>query len=98
MVKSAAKAKLARARCRAMKKAGVGIFAKKKLSDKLSAVCGGKNNIPRTQVTKLMWKYIKKNKLNKGRTIKPDKTLGAVLGGGKIDMLKMAKKISKHLK
>ena len=81
-----------------MKAKGVGIFAKKKLSTQLSAVCGGKTVLPRTQVTKLLWKYIKKNKLNKGRTIKPDKTLGAVLGSGKIDMLKMAKKISKHLK
>ena len=48
--------------------AGVGIFAKKKLSDKLSAVCGGKKELPRTQVTKLLWVYIKKNKLSKGRT------------------------------
>ena len=41
---------------------GVGIFAKKKLSAQLSAVCGGKNNIARTEVTKLMWKYSLGNK------------------------------------
>merc|ERR1712139_734321 len=58
----------------AMKKKGVGIFAPKKLSDELAAVCGGKT-MPRTEVTKKVWVYIKKNSLNAGRTIKPDATL-----------------------
>eukprot|EP00660_Eupelagonema_oceanica_P008824 gene8824-3684_t len=98
MAKSAAKAKLAKKKCAAMKKAGVGIFAKKTLSDKLAAVCGGKKVLPRTQVTKLVWVYIKKNKLNKGRVISPDATLGAVVGTKKLDMLKLAKPIGKHLK
>ena len=31
-----------------------------------------------TEVTKLIWVYIKKNKLNEGRTIKPDSALKAV--------------------
>merc|ERR1711924_115967 len=35
----------------AMKKKGVGIFAPKKLSDALAAICGGKT-MPRTEVTK----------------------------------------------
>ena len=34
-----------------MKKKGVGIFAPKKLSDALAAICGGKT-MPRTEVTK----------------------------------------------
>merc|ERR1711924_482681 len=55
----------------AMKKAGKGIFAPKKLSDALAAICGGKT-MPRTEVTKKIWVYIKKNSLNQGRVIKPD--------------------------
>merc|ERR1712216_739357 len=61
----------------AMKKAGKGIFAPKKLSDSLAAVCGAKT-LPRTEVTKKVWVYIKKHGLNNGRTIKPDATLKAI--------------------
>merc|ERR550537_1153234 len=58
----------------AMKKAGKGIFAPKTLSDALAKVCGVKK-APRTEVTKKIWAYIKKNSLNQGRVIKPDATL-----------------------
>ena len=80
----------------AMKKAGKGIFAPKTLSPALAAICGGKS-MPRTEVTKKIWVYIKKNKLNEGRIIKPDSALKAVLPVASIDMLKMAGYISKHL-
>merc|ERR1712216_1119305 len=80
----------------AMKKKGVGIFAPKKLSDALAAVCGAKT-LPRTEVTKKVWVYIKKNSLNNGRTIKPDATLKAIFPVPSLDMLKMAGHISKHL-
>merc|ERR1712070_1214470 len=59
----------------AMKKAGKGIFAPKTLSAELSAVCGGKKVLPRTEVTKAIWVYIKAKKLNEGRIIKPDAVL-----------------------
>ena len=81
----------------AMKKAGKGIFAPKTLSAELAAVCG-KKVMPRTEVTKAIWVYIKKNKLNNGRIIKPDATLKKVLPVAQLDMLKMAGFISKHLK
>merc|ERR1712216_980297 len=80
----------------AMKKAGKGIFAPKKLSDALAAVCGAKT-LPRTEVTKKVWVYIKKHGLNNGRTIKPDATLKAIFPVPSLDMLKMAGHISKHL-
>merc|ERR1712078_502171 len=80
----------------AMKKAGKGIFAPKKLSDALAKICGGKT-MPRTEVTKKIWVYIKKYKLNDGRTIKPDATLKAVFPVASLDMLKMAGYVSKHL-
>merc|ERR1711967_37692 len=80
----------------AMKKKGVGIFAPKKLSDALAAICGGKT-MPRTEVTKKIWVYIKKYNLNQGRTIKPDAKLKAIFPVSSIDMLKMPAYISKHL-
>merc|ERR1712188_92354 len=72
----------------AMKKAGKGIFAPKTLSPALVAICGAKT-LPRTEVTKKIWVYIKKNGLNNGRVIKPDATLKAIFPVASIDMLKM---------
>jgi len=62
----------------------------------------GPGPLPRTEVTKKVWDYIKLHKLqdqtNK-RMINPDAKLGKVLGGLEpIDMFKMTGKISKHLK
>jgi upstream activation factor subunit UAF30 len=67
----------------------------------LSAVVGTKP-IPRTEVTKRLWVYIKKNKLqdpkNK-RVIKADATLKPVFGGkASVNMFEMTKLVSKHLK
>merc|ERR1712188_198864 len=61
----------------AMKKSGKGLFAPKSLSAELAAICGGKT-MPRTEVTKKIWVYIKKNKLSKGKIISPDAALGKV--------------------
>merc|ERR1711967_32855 len=80
----------------AMKKKGVGIFAPKQLSDALAAICGAMK-LPRTEVTKKIWVYIKKHGLNNGRTIKPDAALKAVMPVASLDMLKMASFVSKHL-
>merc|ERR1712097_220387 len=49
----------------AMKKKGIGIFAPKVLSPALAPICGAKK-LPRTEVTKKIWVYIKKNSLNNG--------------------------------
>merc|ERR1711977_133686 len=80
----------------AMKKAGKGIFAPKTLSPDLAAICGAKS-LPRTEVTKKIWVYIKKNQLNNGRIIKPDATLKKIIPAASIDMLKMASFVGKHL-
>jgi chromatin remodeling complex protein RSC6 len=61
----------------------------------------GQGPMPRTEVTKKLWDYIKKHKLqdtvNK-RNIKPDAKLAKVLGSSStIDMFKMTGKVSKHL-
>jgi chromatin remodeling complex protein RSC6 len=67
----------------------------------LSAVIGAKA-MPRTEVTKKLWQYIKKNKLqdtkNK-RNIHADAALKPVFGGkGVVNMFEMTKLVSKHLK
>merc|ERR1711981_1363691 len=80
----------------AMKKAKKGIFAPKKLSDALAAICGAKT-LARTEVTKKVWEYIKKNQLNHGRVIRPDAQLKAIFPAASLDMFKMAGHISKHL-
>ena len=67
----------------------------------LSEVVGSKP-IPRTEVTKRLWAYIKKNKLQDAknkRMIKADGPLKAVFGGkATVNMFEMTKLVSKHLK
>ena len=70
-------------------------------SDKLAEVVGSKA-MPRTEVTKKLWAYIKKNglqdKKNK-RMIKADEALKAVFGGkAQVNMFEMTKLVSKHVK
>ena len=67
----------------------------------LAAVVGDKP-IPRTEVTKRLWAYIKKNGLqdqkNK-RMIKADDALKSVFGGkAQVNMFEMTKLVGKHLK
>merc|ERR1719335_473260 len=81
----------------AMKKSGKGIFAPKSLSSELAAICGGKT-MPRTEVTKKIWVYIKKHSLSKGRVITPDATLSKVFPKKSFTMFEMAKMVSSHLK
>ena len=67
----------------------------------LAAVIGG-NPMPRTEVTKKIWAYIKKNKLQDSknrRNINADDKLKDVFGGKKqVSMFEMTKLVSKHLK
>lgn len=71
-----------------------------KISSELSLIVG-KGPMPRSEVVKKLWVYIKKNKLqdpkNK-RNINADENLKAVFGGKKVvDMFEMTKLVSKHL-
>ena len=67
----------------------------------LAAVVGSKP-LPRTEVTKKLWQYIKKNKLQDAknrRNINGDAALKAVFGGkATVNMFEMTKLVSKHLK
>jgi len=70
------------------------------ISDALARVVGSKP-IPRTEVTKKVWDYIKKNKLQDAvnkREINADENLKAVFGGqSKVSMFEMTKLVNKHL-
>jgi chromatin remodeling complex protein RSC6 len=71
------------------------------LSAELEAVVGA-GPLPRTEVVKKLWEYIKKNNLqnpaNK-RNILADEKLKAVFGGkAEVTMFEMTKLVSAHMK
>ena len=70
------------------------------ITDELAQVVG-KGPLPRSEVVKKLWVYIKKNDLQdpkKRRNINADDKLKAVFGGKKtVDMFEMTKLVSKHL-
>jgi upstream activation factor subunit UAF30 len=67
----------------------------------LAAVVGS-SPMPRTEVTKKLWQYIKRHGLQDAkerRMINADDKLRAVFGGrGKVSMFEMTKLVSKHMK
>ena len=77
-------------------------FMKPVTPDTALAEVVGTKPIPRTEVTKKLWAYIKKNglqdKKNK-RMIKADETLKPVFGGkAQVNMFEMTKLVSKHVR
>ncbi|MDE2491104.1 MAG: SWIB/MDM2 domain-containing protein [Elusimicrobia bacterium] len=82
------------------KKANAAFMKELTPSAKLAEVVGSKA-LPRTEVVKKLWAYIKKNglqdKKNK-RNINADEKLKAVFGGKSVvNMFEMTKLVSKHL-
>ncbi|MBI4993928.1 SWIB/MDM2 domain-containing protein [Candidatus Wolfebacteria bacterium] len=65
------------------------------------AVVVGKGPMPRSEVVKELWVYIKKNNLQDSkdkRNINADENLKKVFGGkGNVNMFEMTKLVSKHL-
>jgi chromatin remodeling complex protein RSC6 len=70
-------------------------------SSSLASVIGN-NPMPRTEVTKKIWQYIKKNSLQDSknrRNINADDKLREVFGGKKqVSMFEMTRLVNKHLK
>jgi chromatin remodeling complex protein RSC6 len=96
--KTATKAKSAK---KSGRKPNAAFMAPLTPSAALAEVVGSKP-LPRTDVTKKLWAYIKKNGLqdqkNK-RMIKADDNLKPVFGGkSTVNMFEMTKLVSKHLK
>ena len=70
--------------------------------DEVLAVIVGSKPLPRSQMTKNLWDYIKKNNLQdpkKKTLINADPALKAVFGGKKqVSMFEMTKLVSAHVK
>ena len=69
-------------------------------SSALAAIVGALP-LPRTEVTKKVWDYIKKNKLQDAinrRMINADEKLRSILGKAQVSMFEMTKLVNKHLK
>ena len=77
-------------------------FMKPVTPDERLALVVGENPLPRTELTKKLWAYIRKNELQdaKKRTlINADENLKAVFNGKKqVSMFEMTKLVSGHLK
>ena len=107
--KAAAPAKKPAAKKVAPKKAGkpavkrtpnAGFMKAMTPSAMLAAVVGAKP-LPRTEVVKKIWEYIKKNKLQDAinkRMINADEKLRAIFGKAQVSMFEMTKIINQHLK
>lgn len=94
-------AKKSAAKKTAKRKANAAFMKPLSSSPALAAVIGDKP-MPRTEVTKRLWDYIKKHKLQDAknrRMINADDKLTAVFGGKKqVSMFDMTKLVGKHLK
>lgn len=69
------------------------------ISDELAAIVG-RGPMPRTEVTKKLWAYIKSHKRqdpNNKRNILADEKLQKVFGRKSVNMFEMTKLVSKHL-
>ena len=98
--KPAAAPKKAAAKPAAERKPNAAFMKPMTISPTLAAVIGAAP-IPRTEVTKKVWEYIKKHNLQDAenkRNINADDKLKAVFGGKKqVSMFEMTKLISGHL-
>jgi len=76
-------------------------FMKPLMPSEMLALIVGAKPLPRTEVTKKVWAYIKKHNLQDAqqrRNILPDETLKAVVGGKKmVNMFELTKFVNKHL-
>ena len=100
--KKAKKAPAKKAKAKAGKRKPNAAFMKPVQPDAVLGAVVGSSPMPRTELTKKIWAYIKKNglqdKKNK-RMIKADEALKAVFGGkATVNMFEMTKLVSKHLK
>ena len=100
--KAAKKAPAKKAAKKAAKRTPNAAFMAPKQPDAALSAVVGANPIPRTEITKKLWAYIKKNNLQDAkerRMINADDKLKPVFGGkGKVSMFEMTKLVNKHLK
>jgi chromatin remodeling complex protein RSC6 len=77
-------------------------FMKPMMPSAALAMVVGAKAMPRTEVTKKLWEYIKRNRLQDAvnrRMINADSNLTAVFGGKRqVSMFEMTKLVNKHLR
>jgi chromatin remodeling complex protein RSC6 len=100
--KKAAKRGGAKKAKKASKRKPNAAFMKPMQPDAALGAVVGSGSMPRTEVTKKIWAYIKRNGLQDSknrRMINADDKLGGVFGGKKqVSMFEMTKLVNKHLK
>lgn len=83
-----------------MAKANAAFMKPMQVSAELAAIVG-RGPMPRSEVVKKLWEYIKQHGLQDAtnrRNINADEKLKAVFGGrGTVNMFEMTKLVSKHL-
>lgn len=98
--KKKAKKRKTQSKKKSKRKPNAGFMKAMKPSSALAEVVGSKA-IPRTQVVKKLWVYIKKHKLQdrkNRRMINADENLKPIFRGKKqVSMFEMTKYVSKHL-
>ena len=99
--KKATKKAPAKKKAAAKRKPNAAFMKAMQPTPQLSAVIGS-GAMPRTEVTKKIWAYIKRNNLQDSknkRNINADDKLREVFGGKKqVSMFEMTKLVNKHLK
>lgn len=99
-VKKVAKKKVVKKKAKAKRKPNPAFMKPMKISDALATIVGIKP-LPRTEVTKRLWQYIKKNRLQDSvnrRNINADANLLPVFGGKRtVSMFEMTKLVNRHL-
>ena len=100
--KKAAKRSAKKPAKKAAKRKPNAAFMKAMQPDAALGAVVGNSPMPRTEVTKKIWGYIKRNGLQDSknrRMINADDQLGGVFGGKKqVSMFEMTKLVNKHLK
>ncbi len=73
-------------------------FMKPVQPDAALAKIVGANPLPRTELTKKLWEYIKENKLQDKKLIKADAALETVFNGKKeVDMFELTRLVNTHI-
>jgi chromatin remodeling complex protein RSC6 len=81
------------------KSKGTGLWAPVKLSPELTVVCGGKASMPRQQIIKAIWEYIRANKLQDkaGAPIKCDSAMKSVFKTDSVTAKVIMSSIQPHI-
>ena len=100
VAKKPAKKVAKKVKVKVKRKPNAAFMAPKLPTGPLAAIIGDKP-MPRTEITKKIWEYIKKNKLqdtvNK-RMINADDKLRALFGKGQASMFELTKMVNKYVK